>query len=182
MWTGGPGSAQGYDHGNWTEPHPGAISAVQDRIDAETKVAPAAVTVRLGQRRVGYGHHQTFGDLHFDLPGDPDTVPADYRRGVDLREAMASVTYTHRQRRHTREFFASHPDGVLSGRLTGGVTVTLRPTSPRSDVTATATGDRITVRALTAGRTRELTVRSDLLPGGELTFRAVAGRRYVWSR
>jgi alpha-L-fucosidase 2 len=146
LWTGGPGSAQGYDHGNWTEPRPGAISAVQDRIDAETKVAPDAVTARLGQRRVGYGHHQTFGDLRLDLPGAPDTVPADYRRGLDLREAVASVTYTHRQRRHTREFFASHPDGVLVGRLTGGVTVTLRHTSPRSDFTATANGDRITVR------------------------------------
>ncbi|PIM67097.1 alpha-L-fucosidase [Streptomyces sp. JV178] len=146
LWTGGPGSAQGYDHGNWTEPRPGAISAVQDRIDAETKVAPDAVTARLGRRRVGYGHHQTFGDLRLDLPGAPDTVPADYRRGLDLREAVASVTYTHRQRRHTREFFASHPDGVLVGRLTGGITVTLRHTSPRSDVTANATGDRITVR------------------------------------
>ncbi|MFJ7043541.1 glycosyl hydrolase family 95 catalytic domain-containing protein [Streptomyces sp. NPDC101112] len=146
LWTGGPGSAQGYDHGNWTEPRPGAISAVQDRIDAETKVAPDAVTARLGRRRVGYGHHQTFGDLRLDLPGAPDTVPADYRRGLDLREAVASVTYTHRQRRHTREFFASHPDGVLVGRLTGGITVTLRHTSPRSDVTANATGDRLTVR------------------------------------
>ncbi|WP_055711424.1 glycosyl hydrolase family 95 catalytic domain-containing protein [Streptomyces torulosus] len=146
LWTGGPGSAQGYDHGNWTEPRPGAISAVQDRIDAETKVAPDAVTARLGQRRVGYGHHQTFGDLRLDLPGAPDTVPADYRRGLDLSEAVASVTYTHRQRRHTREFFASHPDGVLVGRLTGGITLTLRHTSPRSDFTATATSDRITVR------------------------------------
>ncbi|MDG5805614.1 glycoside hydrolase family 95 protein [Streptomyces ossamyceticus] len=146
LWTGGPGSAQGYDHGNWTEPRPGAISAVQDRIDTETKVAPEAVTARLGQRRVGYGHHQTFGDLLLDLPGAPDTVPADYRRGLDLREAVASVTYTHRQLRHTREFFASHPDGVLVGRLTGGITVTLRHTSPRSDSTATANGDRITVR------------------------------------
>jgi alpha-L-fucosidase 2 len=146
LWTGGPGSAQGYDHGNWTEPRPGAISAVQDRIDAETKVAPGAVTARLGQRRVGYGHHQTFGDLRLDLPGAPDTVPADYRRGLDLRDAVASVTYTHRQRRHTREFFASCPDGVLVGRLTGGISVTLRHTSPRSDFTATANGDRITVR------------------------------------
>ncbi|WP_345670208.1 glycoside hydrolase family 95 protein [Streptomyces phyllanthi] len=146
LWTGGPGSAQGYNHGNWTEPRPGAITAVQQRIDAETEVDPDAVTARLGQARVGYGHHQTFGDLRIDLPGAPTDTPDDYRRALDLSEAVATVTYTHQHTRHTREFFASHPDGVIAGRLTGGVTATLRYTSPRTDFTATATGDRITVR------------------------------------
>jgi hypothetical protein len=35
--------------------------------------------------------------------------------------------------------------------------------------------------ALAASRTRELTVRSTLLEGGEVTFKAVAGRRCVWT-
>lgn len=146
LWTGGPGSVQGYHHGNWTEPRPGAIEGIQERIDAETKLDPDSVTARLGQARVGYGAHQTFGDLHLDLPGAPTDTPTGYRRALDLRDAVATVTYPHQQGRHSREFFASHPDQVIVGRLTGDVTLTLRYTSPRTDFTTTATGDRITVR------------------------------------
>ncbi|MGW0827264.1 glycoside hydrolase family 95 protein [Streptomyces sp. NPDC002845] len=148
LWTGGPGSAQGYDHGNWSAPRPGAIASVQDEIDAETTLDPDSVAERLGQPRAGYGAHQTFGDLHLDLPGAPTATPASYRRALDLREAVATVTYTHQQAYHTREFFVSHPDNVIVGRLTGdaGVTFTLRYTSPRTDFTTTAADDRLTVR------------------------------------
>ncbi|MFF4351159.1 glycoside hydrolase N-terminal domain-containing protein [Streptomyces sp. NPDC001530] len=145
LWTGGPGSVQGYDFGNWRAARPGAITAVRERIDAETEVDPDTVAAQLGQARVGYGAHQTFGDLQLDLPDAP-TTPDSYRRTLDLREAIATVTYTSQQVRHEREFFASHPDNVIVGRLTGGVTVTLRYASRRADFTATAVGDRITVR------------------------------------
>ncbi|MDC0769874.1 glycoside hydrolase family 95 protein [Streptomyces sp. HD] len=154
LWTGGPGSAQGYDHGNWREPRPGAITAVQDDLDARTKLAPESVADRLGQPRTGYGSHQTFGDLHLDLPGAPTTTPDDYRRALDLDAAVASVSYTHQGVRHQRDFFASHPDGVIVGRLhadrPGSVTFTLRHTSPRADFTATAADGTLTVRGALA--------------------------------
>lgn len=150
LWTGGPGSAQGYDHGNWRDARPGAVTAVQDDLDARTTLDPDAVAARLGQRRVGYGAHQTFGDLHLDLPGAPATTPDDYRRELDLDKAVASVTYTDQGVRHRREFFASHPDGAIVGRLSadrpGSVTFTLRYTSPRADFTTTAADGTLTVR------------------------------------
>ncbi|GAA4089631.1 glycoside hydrolase family 95 protein [Streptomyces shaanxiensis] len=154
LWTGGPGSAQGYDHGNWRGPRPGAVSSVQDDLDTRTTLDPESVADRLGQPRIGYGAHQTFGDLHLDLPGAPTTTPADYRRDLDLDNAVASVTYTHQGVRHQRDFFASHPDGVIVGRLDadrpGSVTFTLRHTSPRADFTATAADGTLTVRGALA--------------------------------
>ncbi|MET9969693.1 glycoside hydrolase N-terminal domain-containing protein, partial [Streptomyces sp. NPDC006356] len=56
--------------------------------------------------------------------------------------------------RHQREFFASHPDGVIVGRLAtdrpAGVNFTLRHTSPRADFTATAADATLTVRGALA--------------------------------
>ncbi|MFI6010234.1 glycosyl hydrolase family 95 catalytic domain-containing protein [Streptomyces sp. NPDC051243] len=154
LWTGGPGSAQGYDHGNWRTPRPGAVLAVQDDLDTRTTLDPETVADRLGQPRIGYGAHQTFGDLHLDLPGAPTTTPEDYRRELDLDKAVASVTYIHQGIRHRRDFFASHPDGVIVGRLhadrPGNVSFTLRYTSPRADFTATAADATLTVRGALA--------------------------------
>ncbi|WKX15525.2 glycoside hydrolase family 95 protein [Streptomyces sp. NL15-2K] len=152
LWTGGPGSAQGYDHGNWRAPRPGAVDAVQDDLDAQRRLDPEAVADRLGQPRVGFGAYQTFGDLHLDLPAAP--TPDGYRRELDLDHGIASVAYTHQQVRFTREFYASHPDGVIVGRLSadrpGSVAFTLRYTSPRKDFTTTASGGRLTVRGALA--------------------------------
>ncbi|KUO15598.1 alpha-L-fucosidase [Streptomyces dysideae] len=154
LWTGGPGSAQGYDHGNWREPRPGAITALQDDLDARTRLDPEAVADVLGQPRAGYGAHQTFGDLRLDMPGAPATTPDDYRRELDIDRAVATVAYTHQGVRHQREFFASHPDGVIAGRIgadrPGSVAFTLRYTSPRTDFTATAADGTLTVRGALA--------------------------------
>ncbi|WP_372351640.1 glycoside hydrolase N-terminal domain-containing protein [Streptomyces sp. KL116D] len=174
LWTGGPGARGGYDFGNWRAPRPDALADVRRRLDAETKLDPDTVAAELGQPRIGYGAHQTFGDLHLDVPGAPATTPADYRRSLDLRDALATVTYTHQGVAHRREFLASHPDGVLAGRLSadrpGSVTCTLRHTSPRTDFTATATGDRLTIRGQLADNglkfEAQLRVRHD---GGTLT-------------
>ncbi|WUT01121.1 glycoside hydrolase family 95 protein [Streptomyces sp. NBC_00708] len=150
LWTGGPGSAQGYDFGNWTAPRPGALDGVRDRLDAEGALGPDAVAAELGQARRGYGAYQVFGELRLDLPGAPAAPDASYRRSLNLRTALATVTYTHEGAAHTREYFASHPGGVIGGRLgadrPGRIAFTLRCTSPRDDFTATASGDRLTVR------------------------------------
>lgn len=150
LWTGGPGSAQGYDFGNWTAPRPGALAGVQQRLDSQGALGPDTVAAELGQPRRGYGAYQVFGDLRLDLPNAPAAPDASYRRTLDLRNALAAVTYTHQEARHTREFFVSHPGRVIAGRLgadrPGQVSFTLRYTSPRSDCTVTADRDRLTVR------------------------------------
>lgn len=150
LWTGGPGSTQGYDFGNWTAARPDALTGVQERLDRDGSLGPDDVATELGQARRGYGAYQVFGDLLLDLRDAPAAPDASYRRALDLSTALATVSYTHQETHHTREFFASHPGRVLAGRLAadrpGRVALTLRYTSPRSDFTASAAGDRLTVR------------------------------------
>ncbi|MFJ2874141.1 glycosyl hydrolase family 95 catalytic domain-containing protein [Streptomyces sp. NPDC087298] len=190
LWTGGPGSVQGYDFGNWTAPRPGALAGVQQRLDSQGSLGPDAVAAELGQARRGYGAYQVFGDLRLDLPDAPATPDASYRRTLDLRNALAAVTYTHQGARHTREFFASHPGRVIAGRLTadrpGRVSFTLRHTSPRSDCTVTADRGRLTVRGALAdnGLRFEAQIRV-LTSGGTVTAGAdgtltVTGADSAW--
>lgn len=180
LWTGGPGSAQGYDFGNWTIPRPGALAAVQSRLDSEEALGADTVAAELGQARRGYGAYQVFGELRLDVPGAPAAPDASYRRGLDLRTALASVDYTHEGVAHAREFFVSHPGSVIAGRLTadrgGQVAFTLRYTSPRSDFTAAADGDRLTVRGVLQDNglrfEAQIRVRTS---GGEITAGADGG-------
>ncbi|MFC5821029.1 glycosyl hydrolase family 95 catalytic domain-containing protein [Nonomuraea harbinensis] len=153
LWTGGPGTA-GYTYGNWTSPRPSALQEVVDAIDADGKAAPGWVTGKLGQARTGYGAYQTFGDLRLDM-ADANPAHTGYRRSLNIRDAVAKVSYTSAGTVFDREYFASHPGGVVAGRLTanqpGKISFTLRYTSPRSDFTATANGGRLTIRGALAG-------------------------------
>ncbi|MEV4551692.1 glycosyl hydrolase family 95 catalytic domain-containing protein [Nonomuraea wenchangensis] len=148
LWTGGPGSP-GYDFGNWRTPRPEAITEVQQQIDRDGKMAPNAVAAKLGQSKTGFGAYQTFGDLFLDFAGAPAN-PAEYRRELSLREAVARVGYTAGGVRHQREYFASNPGNVIVGRISadqgGKVSFSLRHTSPRNDKTVTASGGRLTIR------------------------------------
>lgn len=117
LWTGGPGSKQGYNFGNWTSPRPGALEEVQDRIDAEKRVDPEWVAGKLGQPKSGFGGYQTFGDLRLTQTQDSAAV-SDYRRYLDIAEATAGVTYSSDGVRYSREYFASAADDVIVARLT----------------------------------------------------------------
>lgn len=152
LWTGGPGSP-GYDHGNWREPRPGALDRVRDRLDADGSAPPGQVASELGQPKTGFGAYQTFGDIRLDFPGAPDE-PSAYRRELGIRDAVASVAYSDGATAHRREFFASHPAGVLAGRISaeasGKVSFTLRFASAHDGTQLTAENGRITARGTLA--------------------------------
>lgn len=57
----------------------------------------------------------TITDLHHSLMGNK---PADYARSLDLATATASVSYSGKQGRETRTYFASAPDSVIVVKLT----------------------------------------------------------------
>ena len=60
--------------------------------------------------------YQTLGDLWLRFTGQ--NSPSDYRRELDLDQAIARVTYRDGDARFTREVFSSAPDQVLVLRLT----------------------------------------------------------------
>ncbi|GAB2963373.1 glycoside hydrolase family 95 protein [Saccharothrix stipae] len=143
LWTGGPGSAQGYDFGNWTSPRPDAVRTVQELVERDQRVAPATVAAALGQPRRGFGAYQPFGELGLTLT-DPPAEVTDYRRALDLSRAVASVTYAADGVRYTREYFATAADGVLVARLSadrpGRIGFTTSITAPDNRSAHTAAG------------------------------------------
>lgn len=61
------------------------------------------------------GAYQPFGDIFVELAGAAGT---DYRRELDLGQAVQTVTYTQGGVHYRREYFASHPANVLVLRFT----------------------------------------------------------------
>ncbi|MFI6479733.1 glycosyl hydrolase family 95 catalytic domain-containing protein [Nonomuraea sp. NPDC050663] len=146
LWTGGPGSKEGYDFGDWATPRPGAIAGIQEALDREGTLSPGEVAARLGQAKRGYGAYQTFGELRLEF-GHADA--SGYERELSLDEAVARVRYDCDGVGHTREYFASHPGGVVVGRLAasepGGLSFTVRHTSPHAPEITVSDG-RLTIR------------------------------------
>ena len=62
------------------------------------------------------GAYQYLGDLFIHLPGHENVT--DYRRDLDIGEALAHVSYAANGVKYAREYFCSHADGVLVVRLT----------------------------------------------------------------
>ncbi|MGH7951928.1 MAG: glycoside hydrolase family 95 protein [Limisphaerales bacterium] len=62
------------------------------------------------------GSYQMLGDLIINLPGQENF--SNYRRDLDIGDALAHVTYEANGVKFSREYFCSHADGVLVVRLT----------------------------------------------------------------
>lgn len=158
LWTGGPGSKEGYDHGDWPKPRPGAIDEVRRLIDQNGAMSPDEVSGRLGNptymtvgKVPGFGAYQTFGDLYLDLP---QVSATGYRRELDLADAVAGVSYGDGSAGYRREYFASYPGNTIIGRLSadqpGKVSFTLRFSSPHAGVAVAAKDGRLTIRGALA--------------------------------
>jgi len=62
------------------------------------------------------GAYQCLGNLFLNLPGHENL--ANYRRDLDIGNALAHVSYQSGGVNYQREYFCSHPDGVLVVQLT----------------------------------------------------------------
>ncbi len=104
------------------------------------------------------GAYQAFGDLFVDLDVPPGASPAGYRRELDIRRAVHTITYTLGGVAYRREYFASHPAGVMVFRFTadkpGAYSGTVRLTDMHKGRIAAA-GNRLTSSGSLAGYTYE---------------------------
>lgn len=99
-----------------------------------------------GPDSVKFGSYQPFGTL--EITYSPAQEARDYRRTLDVAEALASVSYAAGNVRYRREYFASIPHQVISMTVQGdaarSVEASFRLTTlhPRDRITATASGGR----------------------------------------
>lgn len=63
-----------------------------------------------------YGCYQTFGDLHLAFAASGNVT--NYRRELDLNDALVRVTYSIGELNYKREYFVSGPDQVLVVHIT----------------------------------------------------------------
>ena len=121
--------------------------------------------------------YQAFGDLLLDFPNISENETSEYRRELDLDEAIASVRYTHRGVVHTREVFASWPAQVIVVRLSAS-----RPGSVSLEASLSAAHKEAAVSALSknelsmAGRVADSAIRFEarllvLAKGGQQEVR-----------
>lgn len=115
LWTGGPG-AEGYDFGLPDAPIADRVREVQSELDRRERMSPEETAAILGREPRAYGDYQTFGDLVIEAPA-PSAV-SEYRRDLNIEDAIGTVSYVADGVRYTRTYFASYPDGVIVMRLT----------------------------------------------------------------
>lgn len=64
-----------------------------------------------------YGCYQVLGNLHLTFAGDTNAPVTDYRRALDLNDAVTSLKYNRGGVEFQREMFVSKPDEVMVLRL-----------------------------------------------------------------
>jgi alpha-L-fucosidase 2 len=96
-------------------------------------------------RRDGASSYQTLGDI--SLSFGPLRGITNYRRELDIGEAVARVSYSAGQVKYMREVFSSAPDQSLVVRLTadreGSLTFTVRLSRPGNNAIIIAKGNEI---------------------------------------
>lgn len=94
-----------------------ALSEVRRLITAERfKDAQDLASQKMMAKPLSQMPYGTAGDVFLDFAGHP--IAADYRRSLDLSDAVAKTTYRVPNGAITREVFASEPDQVIVVRLT----------------------------------------------------------------
>lgn len=79
------------------------------------------------------------GELHVAMHEDEGCL--DYRRDIDLPKGVATVSYTKDEVWYKREFFASHPAGLLCARFSAGRTFASTVTFTRENIERLTVGD-----------------------------------------
>jgi alpha-L-fucosidase 2 len=140
LWAGGP----------YNPVNPEARAALPEvrQLLASAQYREAATLVRqkVMAKPLAQMPYQTVGDLHLKFAAT-DTVE-NYRRDLDLTDAVARVSYSNQEVTFAREVFASVPDQVIVVRLTasrpGQISFEARMQTPqRATEEATSDGDLV---------------------------------------
>ncbi len=136
LWTGRP---HAYHHPGAVEHLPAIRRLLEEGRQREAEELATREFMSLPLRQRAY---QPFGDLRLAFPDHRESL--DYRRALDLRTAVASVTYRAGDVTYERQAFASYPHQVIVVRITADrprqVSFTARLDSPH-EAARTRSGD-----------------------------------------
>ena len=149
LWSGGPAKGRDYNGGNLVQngKNGETIKEIQ-RLFAEGKTQKAGklcnslTGVEDDAGKNGYGYYLSYGNMYLDFKNGNAAV-TNYKRDLDLRNAVASVEYDQNGVHYTRENFVSYPDNVLVTNITAN-----KPNSLNFDIRVVpdtqgnGTGDR----------------------------------------
>ncbi|WP_279160867.1 glycosyl hydrolase family 95 catalytic domain-containing protein [Thomasclavelia cocleata] len=124
LWSGGPSSSRpNYNGGNKKSPVTSEqLEELRVRADDHSSsVFPLGTSLDyvMGDGN-GMGKYQDFGDLYLDfsITGMTNDNVKNYVRDLDMETGISSLQYDYKDVHYTREYFVSHPDGVMAIRLT----------------------------------------------------------------
>ncbi len=116
LWAGGKGEWDEYNGGN----RPGAHQYLpqvrkllaEGKYDEAHQLANQQLTGRIKANKgnsvwEGYGAYQAFGDLYVEVDGMGEVT--NYKRTLDINQAVGTVAYTQGSVQHQRTYFASYP-------------------------------------------------------------------------
>ena len=96
-----------------------------------------------------YGNYQSIGDIYIDDRSGSTSEAENYRRVLDIDNAITTLTYTLDGVEYTREYFVSNPDNFMAIRLTadteGALNKDIRFTTPQPLGRISVEGDTITM-------------------------------------
>ncbi len=120
LWTGGPSTSRpDYMGGNIESKGNSGywLKEIQQQfLEGNTSYASQLCGTYLVGSSDGYGSYQPWGDIYFDYK-DISADVTNYQRDLDLTTALSTVSFTEGGTDYYREFFISHDDNVLVGRL-----------------------------------------------------------------
>lgn len=123
LWNGGPCSRRpDYKGGNREIADNGQkMSDVYKQVIELYKQHRDAEANELAKKLVGlvdgYGAYQSWGDIYVDFGFDPEKA-TEYKRSLDLNNAVASVDFKYNDTAMHREYFASYVDDVIAMKFT----------------------------------------------------------------
>ncbi|WP_134089290.1 glycoside hydrolase N-terminal domain-containing protein [Olivibacter sp. XZL3] len=128
LWSGGPGANPQYNFGNrpnaWK--HLGEVRELikqgklkeADELVARYMVGVAPVKQPGDRTDWGdYGAQQTMGDLFITI-GHGEAAVENYRRELDIKQAVGRVSYSIKGNKYSRSYFGHYPAGVMVYKFT----------------------------------------------------------------
>ena len=98
-------------------------------------------------------YYQPFGDLHIE--NNKNGKIADYKRELNISDAIVRTTFRQDGATYTREIFASHPDNVIIIRLASdqpsGIDVNLRFDGPHPTALQSSENNRLIYKGKAPG-------------------------------